>query len=116
MAFDRRQAIQNHAAQLYGYGVSLCADPTLAEDLAQETITKAIAARQAPRDPAAFRAWLFRILRNTFIDYTRRTGRFVPLDADDVTDYIETGNSDGPADFDDSLVNVLTVRFRTRKN
>jgi DNA-directed RNA polymerase specialized sigma24 family protein len=49
MAFDRRQAIQNHAAQLYGYAVSLCSDPTLAEDLAQEAITKAIVTRRGAR-------------------------------------------------------------------
>ena len=115
MAFDRRQAIQNHAAQLYGYAVSLCADPTLAEDLAQETITKAIAARKAPREHAAFRAWMFRILRNTFIDHTRRTGRLIPLDSEDTSDCLELENGQGLADFDDSLVNALTVRFALEK-
>ncbi len=70
MAFDRRQAVQNHAAQLYGYAVSLCSDPTLAEDLAQETITKAIAARRILHDKAAFRAWMFRILRTTRLSIT----------------------------------------------
>jgi RNA polymerase sigma-70 factor (ECF subfamily) len=115
MAFDRRREIQNHAARLYGYAVSLCADPTLAEDLAQETITKAIAARRVPEDQAAFRAWMFRILRNTFIDHTRRTGRLIQLDTDDMADCIESENRDGPADFDDSLVNALTVRFELEK-
>jgi RNA polymerase sigma-70 factor (ECF subfamily) len=114
MAFDRRQAIQNHAAQLYGYAVSLCADATLAEDLAQETITKAIAARRVPRDPAAFRAWMFRILRNTFIDYTRRNGRLVALD-DDGADGTGTEPGDMPENFEDGLVNALTVRFALEK-
>ncbi len=115
MAFDRRQAIQSHAAQLYGYAVSLCADPTLAEDLAQETITKAIAARKAPQEQVAFRAWMFRILRNTFIDHTRRTGRFVSLDADDMSSSIDLTNGESLADLDDSLVNALTVRFALEK-
>jgi RNA polymerase sigma-70 factor (ECF subfamily) len=115
MAFDRRQAIQNHAAQLYGYAVSLCADPTLAEDLAQETITKAMSARRVPRDPPAFRAWMFRILRNTFIDHTRRTGRLVALDADDIDDYIDHGNGAVPHSFEDGLVNALTIRFALEK-
>jgi RNA polymerase sigma-70 factor (ECF subfamily) len=115
MAFDRRQAIQNHAAQLYGYAVSLCSDPTLAEDLAQETITKAIAARRIPHDQTAFRAWMFRILRNTFIDHTRRTGRLVALDADDTSDGGDAGNSDVPENFEDGLVNALTVRFALEK-
>jgi len=111
MGFDRRQAIQNHAAQLYGYAVSLCSDPTLAEDLAQETITKAIAARRIPHDKAAFRAWMFRILRNTFIDHTRRTGRLVALDVSEMDDSLDTDNGDVPGNFEDGLVNALTVRF-----
>ena len=115
MAFDRRQAIQNHAAQLYGYAVSLCSDPTLAEDLAQETIAKAIAARRIPRDQAAFRAWMFRILRNTFIDHIRRTGRLVALEVDDVADSVDTDNGDMPDNFEDGLVNALTVRFALEK-
>ena len=115
MAFDRRQAIQNHAAQLYGYAVSLCSDRTLAEDLAQETIAKAMAARRVPHDQTAFRAWMFRILRNTFIDHTRRTGRLVALDADDTADGRDAGNSHVPDNFEDGLVNALTVRFALEK-
>lgn len=115
MAFDRRQAIQNHAAQLYGYAVSLCSDPTLAKDLAQEAITKAIAARRAPQDQVAFRAWMFRILRNTFIDHTRRTGRLVALDADDMADCVDINSGDAPENFEDSLINTLAVRFALEK-
>ena len=115
MVFDRRQAIQNHAAQLYGYAVSLCSDPTLAEDLAQETIAKAIAARRIPPDQAAFRAWMFRILRNTFIDYTRRNGRLVALDTDNMPDGADAENGNVPNNFEDSLVNALTIRFALEK-
>jgi RNA polymerase sigma-70 factor (ECF subfamily) len=115
MAFDRHQAIQNHAAQLYGYAVSLCSDPTLAEDLAQETIAKAIAARRIPHDKTAFRAWMFRILRNTFIDHTRRTGRLVALDADDRADGADADDGDVPDNVEDGLVNALTVRFALEK-
>lgn len=110
-AFDRRQAIQGVATQLYGYAVSLCADATLAEDLAQEAIARAIAASRVPNERPAFRAWLFRILRNAFIDHTRRNGRLVSLDMDDMAEAIDNQPADGPADFDDSMVNALTVRF-----
>lgn len=115
MALDRRQAVQNHAAQLYGYAVSLCADPSLAEDLSQEAITKAIAARRVPRDQTAFRAWLFRILRNTFIDHTRRSGRLVALDAADAADVAEAGEREAPENLEDGVVNALTVRFALEK-
>jgi len=117
MAFDRRQAVQGVAAQLYGYAMSLCADPTLAEDLAQETIARAIAARRAPADRPGFRAWIFRILRNAFIDHTRRNGRLVVLDGDDMAEAIDGHRTDGPEIFDDSLITALTVRFAlTRLN
>lgn len=83
--------------------------------MAQETITKAIAARRIPHDKTAFRAWMFRILRNTFIDHTRRTGRLVALDADDMADRVDTSNGDVPDNFEDGLVNALTVRFALEK-
>lgn len=58
---------------------------------------------------------MFRILRNTFIDHTRRTGRLVALDADDMADRVDTSNGDVPDNFEDGLVNALTVRFALEK-
>jgi RNA polymerase sigma-70 factor (ECF subfamily) len=115
LAFDRRLAVQGVAARLYGYAMSLCADPTLAEDLAQEAIAKAIAAEHAPTDPPAFRAWIFKILRNTFIDNMRRNGRLVGLDSDDMADCVDAQRGDGPEIHDDSVFNALTVRFALAK-
>ncbi|MEK9660295.1 MAG: RNA polymerase sigma factor [Alphaproteobacteria bacterium] len=111
MPLDRRQLVQEFAARLYGYAMSLCADPTLAEDLSQEAVTRSIAAETAPADSPAFRAWLFRILRNAWIDHMRREGRLVTLDSDDMTDCIDNHRTDGPEIFDDSMINALTVRF-----
>lgn len=58
---------------------------------------------------------MFRVLRNTFIDHTRRTGRLVALDADDMADRVDTSNGDVPDNFEDGLVNALTVRFALEK-
>jgi DNA-directed RNA polymerase specialized sigma24 family protein len=44
-----------------------------AEDLVAETLTRAWRARASLTDAGAFRAWLFRILNNTFISDRRKT-------------------------------------------
>jgi RNA polymerase sigma-70 factor (ECF subfamily) len=69
-----------------------------AEDLVQETYARAL--RAAPRLPAGadLRAWLFRILRNAFLDGRRREARS-PIDpaADGDIDAVEAvrGPKDG---------------------
>ena len=54
------------------YALSLCRRADLADDLVQTAVERAFTARAA-RDPAVpLRPWVFRILRNAFIDDTRR--------------------------------------------
>lgn len=61
--------------RLYGYAVSLVSDQERARDLVQETAVRALAAASVPETPAAYRAWLFTILRNAVTDEMRRRGR-----------------------------------------
>lgn len=70
---------------LYNFGSWLTGSQEEAEDLVQETYLKALKGFSSFQLGTNFRAWIFRILRNTFL--TSRTGlqamRTVPLDADD---------------------------------
>jgi RNA polymerase sigma-70 factor (ECF subfamily) len=71
--------------QLYNFARWLTHDLTEAEDLVQETYVKALRGFSSFQSGTNFRAWMFRILRNTFL--TSRTGlkaaTTVPLDAED---------------------------------
>jgi RNA polymerase sigma-70 factor, ECF subfamily len=73
---------------LYNFARWLTHDPSEAEDLVQETFTKALRGFSSFAPGTNFRAWMFRILRNTFL--TSRTGLratlTVPLDADEGED------------------------------
>jgi len=54
-------------APLYNHACWLVRDTTEAEDLVQETLTKAFRAFESFEEGTNFKAWVFRILRNTFL-------------------------------------------------
>lgn len=58
---------------LHGVARRLTQNEADAEDLVAETLTRAWGARASLVDVTAFRAWLFRILNNTFISERRKT-------------------------------------------
>lgn len=57
---------------LRGFLRRMLRDHDDAQDLAQEAAARALAARQVPRDPAAYRSWLYRIAKHAAIDELRR--------------------------------------------
>lgn len=71
--------------QLYNFAHWLAQNREEAEDLVQETYAKALRGFSSYAPGTNFRAWMYRILRNTFV--TSRTGlkatMTVPLDQDD---------------------------------
>ena len=59
-------------ASLYNHAFWLTRNQAEAEDLVQETFTKSLRAFDSFQSGTNFKAWIFRILRNTFL--TSRTG------------------------------------------
>jgi len=59
-------------SSLYNVAFWLCRNPTDAEDLVQETFLKALRGFATFEPGTNFKAWIFRILRNTYL--TSRTG------------------------------------------
>jgi len=71
---------------LQGVARRLTCNDAEAEDLVAETVARAWRARDALESEAAFRAWIFRILNNTFLSDMRRAGarpKTESIDCDD---------------------------------
>ena len=54
--------------QLYGAALRLTKDPHDAQDLVQDTYTKAFSSFHQYEDGTNLRAWLYRVLNTTFIN------------------------------------------------
>ena len=61
--------------QLYGAALRMARNPADAEDLVQETFTRAYSSFHQFTEGTNLRAWLYRILTNTFINSYRRKQR-----------------------------------------
>ena len=67
---------------LRAFARSLCGNPDIADDLAQETLVKAWQSRSSFAPGTNLKAWLFTILRNQFYSDRRRAWRQAPWDQD----------------------------------
>lgn len=87
---DFPKQVLEYANALYGLALSLTRNRADAEDLVQEACVKAFRAYASFQPGSNFRAWIFTILRNTFInEYRRKRSRpeEVSLDAEDGFSY-----------------------------
>ena len=104
---SQRDRILPYLPRLSGYAQSLSRDRDRAQELVQDAVCKALAARKIPADEPAYRAWLFRIVRNHFIDDLRRRGRDERrLSEIDAAEELSVEYWQG----DERLINKLSVR------
>ena len=74
--------------QLYAAALRMTRNPADAEDLVQETFLKAYAAFHQFEDGTNLKAWLYRILTNTFINsYRKKQRQPVQAPTDEITDW-----------------------------
>ena len=76
--------------QLYGFLRNLTGNPSVADEIFEETWVKVIDKLPSYRDDGKFSAWLFRVGRNLFIDHIRREKHFAGFEA--FADFLQRGN------------------------
>jgi RNA polymerase sigma-70 factor (ECF subfamily) len=76
------QVVRAYANDLFRYLYWLCRDRALAEDLVQETFSRAWSAWEGQRDERAVKAWLFTIARNEHARLYERRRPDIDPDAD----------------------------------
>ena len=65
---------------LRAFARGLCGNREMADDLAQDTMMRAWAARESYTQGTNFRAWMFMIMRNQFYTTIRKNSRMTSLD------------------------------------
>lgn len=79
-----RRDLTNLIPRMRAFGRTMTGDVTAGEDLAQESLAKAWAARDRYRPGTNLKAWVYMIMRNQFFSEKRRSWRTVPLDSETV--------------------------------
>lgn len=88
---DFNEEIIPHLDALYNFGLRLTSDPNDAEDLVQDTIVKAYRFFSSYEKGTNAKAWLFRILKNSYINnYRRKSKKPQEVDYDEVATFYET--------------------------
>ncbi len=103
---SQRRWLERNLERLYRMAFTLAQDQDQARDLVHESIVRALATPRWPGDEAAYRTWLFAILRNAFIDRYRRSRHELPAEEPD------TFCDDSEAGWrgDHRMVDVVAVR------
>ena len=74
--------------QLYGGALRMTRNPADAEDLLQETMVKAYAGFRSFKEGTNLKAWLYRILTNTYINsYRKRQRQPAEYPTEEITDW-----------------------------
>ena len=74
--------------QLYGGAIRMTRNPADAEDLLQETMVKAYAGFRSFKEGTNLKAWLYRILTNTYINsYRKKQRQPAQYPTDEISDW-----------------------------
>lgn len=101
------QACLPHQPELYAVAMRIARDPDAAKDLVQETLLRAMVAWDSFQTGTNLRAWLFRILTNSFINgyrKRRRHQRFAVERPGDALAALYGRDQDRTDDLEDALV------------
>src|SRR5690625_1972131 len=99
-----------HLDALYNFALRLTADPNDAEDLVQDTIVKAYRFFTSYEKGTNAKAWLFRILKNSYINnYRKRSKKPQQVDYDEVSTFYESVRAEhtDTSDLEDRLYRNL---------
>lgn len=95
-ADDFREQALRHLDALYNFAVYLTRNPPEADDLVQETYLRAFRFAHRFQPGTNLRAWLFQILRNSFLTFYRLREREPALAEDGVPDWDAPAFHDAP--------------------
>ena len=113
---ELRQSLLNAIPSLRAFAVSLCGNPTRADDLVQETLVKAWANFSSFQEGTNLKAWLFTILRNEFYSQMRKRGREIQDSDGELTGRIpDLGRQEGHLDLQDMQRALATLPDEQRE-
>lgn len=107
---DFNKEIIPHLDALYNFALRLTTDPNDAEDLVQDTIVKAYRFFSSYEKGTNAKAWLFRILKNSYINnYRKKSKKPQEVDYDEVSTFYETVRAErtDTSDLEDKMYREL---------
>jgi len=104
-----------HFAKLYNFAHWLTQDRATAEDLVQETYMKALRGFSSFQQGTNFRAWMYKILRNTFLTTKAGLKVSVSLDSDGDDKPAEPAVTETPESVLLARVEVETIQSALEK-
>jgi len=101
----KQQRFEPYQGRLFGFALAISGDRDVASDLVHDCIVRVMTARNVPADEAAYRAWLFTILRNLWRDQLRASHRGPSVELDNVAEV-----DFSPQPMEQVVVNAVAVR------